>query len=410
MNTLTFHVSFLVLAGFSAVANGELSFCERFSEFCDSDLILFFWTSAFDCTAPGTFRDPDSTDCSKYFYCDAALQKTQRDCPTGSYYWPAQNMCYVHFDCATQSVPNNDNTNPCQGFQYQSIPDKYSVDCKSYLQCSSQWVGDSQYIDVAYSSGCADNQFFQMGWGCRSDYKCTGHICQAEGYSPDTSVSDCSGFISCEKFEGLRGTGTSILFPFALKCPADTKFNPHLNKCDSYYTCSGADPHNGVDPCQNVNWQNTRAPDLVANDCKTYLDCTAQVENSITANVLLKKSCPANTFFSPTLGQCYFNHQCNQGQSCSKDPCQSGDGRYLDYESQDCNSFVECRNDDDTNQTYRPSIGKRFCPFGSVYDPSIRHCNRNYACPGPQPNYCYPLIPTTTAATTTTTTVAAGRR
>ena len=290
-------------------------------------------------------------------------------------------MCYSNYDCATKLVPN-ENDNPCNVYYDTFVPDRQAPtgSCASYIQCNRG------YITTATKKNCASGTYFLYGYGCASENKCTGYQCQAVGYVTDPTSSDCSTYLSCERFNNfLPGASPGGLYPFVRKCAENSKYNPFLKKCDSFHTCGGSDPHSGVDPCLTYNWQNPYVVNNLQPDCKTYINCAFPYGH------ILKESCPENSRFSPNLLKCYYNYKCTQ-PTCSKDPCQSGDGIYLDDESSDCRTFLQCKNKVTTAGIYNPYIEKLYCPRGSFFNPQTNDCDSQYVCPGDNQNYCYPLI------------------
>lgn len=128
-----------------------------------------------------------------------------------------------------------------------------------------------------------------------------------------------------------------------------------------------------------------------SNDCTTYVDCDYDLVASV-------KNCPADTLFSPVIRKCYNNYDCNE--SCSKDPCSSGVGRYVDYKSGRCDSFIDCRDESFSVEVFQPVYEKLYCPPGTYYNPEKYACYRQYTCPVFPVNYCYGQRSQTTTTTT----------
>lgn len=360
----------------------------------------------------GVFPNTDTNDCKTYIICDSNLEPSVYNCDENTYFWPLHNGCFSHYDCATDSMPDvYNNENPCDGFpSYETIQDKYSTDCSSYLLCywtersyDNEWIR----IPLVESKSCNSGTYFKpgIGNGCMSGYKCADYECTTEGLFVNPNVNDCSSYVKCKKYTSSQYTGTGSLFYNVLKiCPPGTKYSPFLRKCDSFYNCNGMDPHNGIDPCLQYNPANPFVVNPYENDCKTYIECMQWQTDpfSYTAiNVVVKKTCPTKTYFSPNMGNCYYNHKCNQ-PDCTKDPCNNGPGKFVDYKSVDCERFIECRDDSDTQGVYRPTYEKRYCPPGSLFSPDTTDCDPEYICPGFPNNYCYDVIPTTTTTSTST--------
>lgn len=365
-----------------------------------------FWLTAFICQEKGIFENTDSNDCTTFIYCDSNLTPQVNDCGDNTYFWPAKKGCFSDFNCAAQSIP--DNINPCEGFtSNERIPDKYSIDCSTYLQCSKRYVYDQiefTYIEIpkVSRSVCTSGSVFRPRYGCvsASDYACNNYQCDVEGNFANTNVDDCSTFIKCAKFFAYNGGGAFISYPTLKTCPANTNFSPFSNSCDEFYNCDAIDPHAGIgDPCLNYNWASPYVPNPHDNDCSSYLECQQGTYDD-QIRVIVKKECPAATLFSPIVGKCYYNHDCNQ--SCSKDPCSNGVGKFVDYKSGQCENFIECRDTSQAQLIYRPVYEKVYCPPGTLFSPETFDCDREYVCPKFPVNYCYPDIPTTPPPTTTT--------
>lgn len=372
-------------------------------------IFIFFFCDdigEFTCQEIGVFPNPDTTDCASFIVCDIYSRAQVTNCPEGSHYWPLNKGCFSSYDCATDSTPNNDNVNPCTGFSnYVIIPDKSSGDCSSYITCQTQnvYVGNA-YLPITHGIRyeCPSGYTYKPNSGCIINYECSNYQCNAKGIFQN--VNDCSSFIVCD--ESSNYYGGSFLYAYEVKCPGDTQFSPFSGKCVSYYTCGGSDPYNGIDPCSNYNWANPKVPNPLDNDCTSYLECQARDPFYNTFEVALKVDCPSDTFFSPVLGKCYYNYQCNQ--ACSKDPCGNGAGRFVDYKSDSCQGFIECRDDGTNSLSYEPSYEKRYCPPGARFSPEKSACDRNYVCPPFPVDYCYASIPTTAPPKPVQTTTSAG--
>ncbi len=318
--------------------------------------------------------------------------------------------CFSHYDCAMGSILGYGNANPCDGFMdYENLPDKLSTDCSSYLSCRFFEVfNDNQFIRIPLveSVECGAGTYFKpgLGNGCTSNFQCAEYECTTEGLFENPNVNDCSSYVKCKKYTSDSGGTGTLLYNILKTCPPDTKFNPFYGKCDSFYTCNGIDPHNGIDPCVQYNPGNPFVVNPYENDCKTFIECMQWQLNPYaytTINVIVKKNCPTQTYFSPNIGKCYYNHRCVQPQ-CSKDPCRNGEGKFVDYKSGHCENFIECRDDAKTTGEYRPTYEKRYCPPGSLFSPDIVDCDPDYTCPKFPVDYCYETIPTTTTTSTTT--------
>ncbi|XP_037049509.1 uncharacterized protein LOC119083818 [Bradysia coprophila] len=358
--------------------------------------------NAFTCPSKGVFPNTDSNDCTTFVICDSSLNPTVQHCSWNTYFWPEKNGCYSEYDCASNSMPGN--TDPCEGFTDNYIPDKSSTDCTKYFDCLViNYNSDGGYepISTVRSQQCSSGTTFRPGYGCTTNYQCLNYECTSEGYFENANVNDCSTFISCTKLvDGT--TATSILYPELQTCPGNMKFNPFIGKCDAFYNCDGFDRHGGVDPCLEYNYANPYVPNPYDGDASSYLVCEAPLPGTDTyVGAIEQRECPEETFFSPLLGKCYNNY--DQTETCSKDPCSSGPGRYVNYESGHCVSFVECRDETTTSALFEPTYEVRYCPPGTRYSPETSKCNRNYVCPTFPVNYCYPQIPTTTTTSTTTT-------
>lgn len=333
--------------------------------------------------------------------CTSNLQPTVYNCEADTYYWPEKKGCFSQYNCATNSMPGN--TNPCEGISYNNIPDKNSADCTKYIVCALNNIynnGENVQVPQVTSVECQSGTAFRPGYGCLSNHQCSNYQCTSEGVFENTN--DCSTFIQCWKYNVYTTNGpVPMLFPDLNNCPANTKFNPISKKCDEFYNCDGNDPYGGVDPCSDYNYANPYVPNPFDSDASSYLQCQYSFSGFIgSTDVILKQECPADTLFSPLLGKCYSNYV--PSETCSKDPCSSGPGKYVHYKSGHCDSFIECRDDTTTSELYKPTYEIRYCPDGTRYSPETSDCKRQYTCPTFPVNYCYPQIPTTTTSTTTT--------
>lgn len=355
--------------------------------------------SAFTCPGQGIFENTDSTDCKTFISCGSNLVPVVNNCNDGTYFWPAKKGCYSQYKCAEGTMP--DDTDPCEGFTYNNIPDKTSTDCTKYLVCGTLYVYNlyTEIMQVTVAE-CPSGTAFRPGWGCISNHQCSNYQCTSVGTFANSDSSDCSTYVKCYKYSN------ALLYADINTCPSNTKFNPFLNKCDSFYNCNGIDPHGGNDPCSSYNAANPIVPDPYGNEPSSYIGCEYDYPNFAGRDdIILKKECPANTFFSPLLGKCYNNY--DPDETCSKDPCSSGPGKYVNYKSGHCESFIECRDETKTFELYQPTYEIRYCPPGTRYTPETSECSRQYVCPTFPVNYCYPPIPTTTTTTTLPPTTAA---
>ncbi len=283
------------------------------------------------------------------------------------------------------------NADPCGEFRYEDIPDRSSADCTKYLSCHSKYISENQaYVKQVSSIQCPSGTAFRPIYGCINFHHCgNNYECTAEGIF--ANPNDCSSFIQCSKYD--NGV-TSFLFGESYDCPPDSNFNPHLSKCDSIYNCDGIDPHGGVDPCDSNNDAHQFVVNPYDNSASTYIVCQYNFGSFIyEAAVILIKECPTHSRFSPLLEKCYNDYDPNE--TCSKDPCSSGPGTYVNYPSGHCVSYVECRDDSITPEIYKPTYEIRYCPPGTRYTPETFDCNPEYVCPTFPVNYCYPQIPTT---------------
>lgn len=237
---------------------------------------------------------------------------------------------------------------------------------------------------------------------CVKDSQCLKYQCVGEGYFPNPNTNDCSIFIACYKIPAVKSKNL-LMYPRLWPCPQNLSFSPLSRKCNEYYTCGGKDLWKGICPCSTFDWLSP----FNANSCHTkstsYLLCVHLLpppDNSL-INVIVKKTCPPKTFFSPNIGKCYKNY--NSSETCSKDPCGNGVGKFVDYKSGFCESFYECRDDSTmicswvyySYSLYQPNYERRYCPPGMLISPKIGDCGRDYVCPKFPVNYCYPPISTT---------------
>lgn len=363
--------------------------------------------NAFTCQQEGVFKNTDTNDCKSYVVCNSNLVPLVQNCPSNTYYWPEANGCFSRYNCGTSSMPNN--KNPCEGFSSLNIPDSSATDCTKYLYCSSIYVyhaGYSTHLPLVQSVTCPSGTLFRNG-GCDSDptYQCINYPCTTEGSFKDPNASSCSTFIACSLVKSWQDSSNTYWNVGLKTCPSGTKFSPFTNKCDALYNCNGIDQYNGIDPCANFNYANPFVPNPLNTDATSYIECftVPYGDGSVT---ILERTCPANFYFSPLLGKCYNNYDPNE--TCSKDPCSSGVGKYIDYKSGMCENFIECRDESKDAASFKPVYEKVYCPPGTRYSPELKECSKQYVCPTFPINYCYPQIPTTTT-TTTTPAAAAGK-
>lgn len=297
------------------------------------------------------------------------------------------------------------NADPCEGIDYQDLVDQSSEDCSAYIQCNKAWAynnGDNFNYPQVTNRQCPSGSAFRPGYGCSSGYECGKmyHTCTSEGLF-ESMISDCSTFVQCWKYNVYSSNGMmSFYYSDLIACPNNTKFNPFLKKCDQFYKCD--DKNDNRNECSEYNLANPLVPNPFDSDSSSYLLCQHDFPGlgGGIKEAIVKKECPANTLFSALLGKCYNNYDPNE--TCSKDPCSSGPGKYVNYDSGHCQSYIECRDETTVFEIYQPTYEIRYCPPGTRYSPITRDCNRQYVCPMFPVNYCYPPIPTTTSTTTTT--------
>lgn len=370
--------------------------------------------NAFTCTSTGLFANTDSNDCKTFVSCSYNLQPQVHSCPENSFYWPAKKGCFSQYNCADDSIPGN--TNPCEENSYYDVPVPDSSDCSEYIRCSlgNVYNGQSLQYTQALKVQCESGSGYRPNYGCVSGYKCANYPCTGEGVFPNPNSADCTTFVECWKRTlWLNGGTVTSLHSNVVSCPSNSKFNPHLKKCDSIYVCGQNDPHGGIDPCEGYYVSNPIVPNPFDSTQKSYLSCRYEdrdgypIGYSVSRDGIFKQECPAKTFFSSLLGKCYSAHVPNE--NCSKDPCSSGPGQYVNYPSGGCQSFIECRDDTSDSMLYKPTYEIRYCPPGTLFAPTAGtvtgECVLDYNCPNFPANYCYPAITTTT---TTTTTAAGG--
>lgn len=328
--------------------------------------------------------------------CTSYLTPTVYNCKANTYFWPAKKGCYSQYDCATNSVPGN--TTPCEGYDDALLLDK--TDCSKYTVCSILNIytnGENFLVRQVSNEQCSSGRAYRPGYGCVNDHKCVDYQCTSEGIFENPN--ECSTFIKC--WDYYAGSNVPSFFPDLNNCPGNTKFNPNSKKCDEFYNCDGNDPYGGVDPCFDYNPANPFAANPFDSSASSYLACRYTFSDGYigTMDVILKQQCLATTSFSPLLGKCYNNYVPNE--TCSKDPCSSGPGKYVHYKSGHCDSYIECRDEATTRELYEPTYEIRYCPDGTRYSPETSRCSRQYTCPTFPVNYCYPQISTTTAIPTT---------
>lgn len=366
---------------------------------CESIGCFFPLLSAFTCQEKGVFANTDANDCKTYVTCNTDLNPVVHNCVGDTYFWPAKKGCFSQYDCAMGNAPP-DNIDPCHGEIFISVPDKSSADCTKYFECTLPYAqngGDGFNIPHVTRRQCPSGTSFRPGLHCTTQHRCSTYQCTAEGLFENPN--DCTSFIKCWKRVDIAPP-SPLLFLFAdlNYCPSGTKFNPHLKKCDSFYECNGIDPHGGVDPCLGYNWNHPLIENTVENDASSYIVCVHNFQANIGVSdvIILKKKCPAGSRFSPLLRKCYDRYKPNE--TCIKDPCHSGPGKYVNYKSGKCATYIECRDESKDLEVYRPTYEIRHCPPGTKYSPQTTYCQSQYVCPQFPVNYCYPKIPTTTPA------------
>lgn len=367
--------------------------------------------NAFTCSSTGLFANTDSNDCKTFVSCGYSMQPQVHSCPEDTFFWPEKQGCFSQYNCATNSMPGN--TDPCELNNYYSVPDPSSSDCSKYIQCNLGYVYNDQSFQYkqATTVQCDSGSAFKPGSGCVSGYQCSNYACTSEGLFVNPNSVDCTTYVQCWKLDRWLNSGlVSTLNANVIACPSNTKFNPQFNKCDSFYNCDGNDPHGGADPCAEYNGANPIVPNPYDSTQKSYISCRYGESGGygsdgyVSIDGILKEQCPEKTFFSSLLGKCYSAHVPNE--SCSRDPCSSGPGKYVNYPSGGCQSFIECRDDATFRTLYEPTYEIRYCPPGTLFAPTAGQttgkCVAEYACPSFPANYCYVAITTTTTSTTTT--------
>lgn len=364
--------------------------------------------AAYTCSQKGLFTDPDSNDCASFYSCNSNLDAQLQQCTGGTYFSPELQGCFSFYDCATKSSPYS--ADPCRGFEYENIPDKSSSDCSQFLYCqTSQTYNNGEYMQYSQvtATKCSEGTTYNMRRSsCSSESKCTHYECTTQGQFVDPNGNDCSTFIRCYKYTNRENPATTMWVPDLQTCPANTKFNPFLQKCDSFYKCNNVDKHRGKDPCKKYNPDQPFVENPYDTSGKSYLNCVYRDANYEDRGMILKETCPKNTLFSPLVGKCYNNYDPNE--MCSKDACASGPGKYPNYKSGNCGSFIFCQNDRNEygyppQQIYEPTYEIHYCPEGTNFNPKTRSCSKQYVCPTISTNYCYVPIATTTPGPTTTT-------
>ncbi|KAG4076597.1 hypothetical protein HA402_001884 [Bradysia odoriphaga] len=390
---------------------------------CAGIIVALFGVTAyaeFTCTKTGLFADPDSSDCKSFYACHTNTYAQKRQCPDGTYFSPELVGCFSFYKCATKSSPYT--TDPCKGLNYQSIADKFSSDCSQYLYCrntQSYYNGEYIWYSVAESMQCENGYAFNMRRGqCSLESKCTHFECTARGQFVDPNGSDCSTYIRCYKYTRRDDDNNRIatmLVPELQTCPDNTKFNPYVQKCDSFYKCNNVDKHRGKDPCAKYNPLEPYVVNPYDTTSKTYLTCEYRDSSYYEIRTIIsKQKCEKNTLFSPWLIKCYNNYDPNE--MCVKDACASGPGKYPNLKSGKCESFIVCQNvemqyagwsDQLQQQTYEPTYEIHYCPEGTNFNPKTGRCSKEYVCPTIPANYCYTPTVATSSETIVTTTAAA---
>lgn len=339
------------------------------------------------------------------------MQPQVHSCPDNTYYWPAKQGCFSRYSCADDTYL--DSTNPCEGTTYKNVPDPNSPDCSKYIYCSMGYAynGNSFQYRLATSEQCPSGSAFRPNSQCEVGYKCSNYACPSEGLFVNPNSIDCTTYVNCWRLNYWGDNGPiNELHANELSCPSNTKFNPQFNKCDSFYNCDGNDPHNGIDPCGAYNQANPLVANPYDSTQKSYISCKYSESGGYGSSGyghiegILKEDCPAKTYFTSLLGKCYSAHVPNE--NCSRDPCSSGPGKYVNYPSGGCQSFIECRDESTFSTLYEPTYEIRYCPPGTGFSPTVGKatgkCVSEYACPSFPSNYCYAAITTSTTTTTTT--------
>lgn len=378
---------------------------------------------AYTCTSTGLFANTDTNDCKTFVSCGPNMQPQVHSCPENSFFWPDKKGCFSKYNCADGTLTG---PNPCEGQGtsfFDNLPDPSSSDCSKFIQCGEGYVynGQSFTYPTVISVQCESGSAYKPGRGCVSGYICANYPCTNEGVFPNPNSADCTTFVECWKrhlYNNIVGTITSF-HSNVISCPSGSRFNPYLKRCDSIYICGQNDPHGGVDPCDGKkeiwfgdHWVDNIVPNNFDSTQKSYFLCAYKSYDGfgddniyVYRDGILKQECPAKTLFSPLLRRCYSAHIPNK--SCSKDPCSSGPGEYVNYPSGGCQTFIKCIDDSVDRTLYEPSYEIRYCPPGTLFSPTAGmatgKCVAGSPCPAFPNNYCYAAVSTTTSTSTTPT-------
>lgn len=243
---------------------------------CRYELKVFhLMYAAFTCQQKGIFPNTDSNNCTTFVSCDQNLNAAVYACVEGAYFWPDKKGCFSQYNCAQNIMPGDED--PCGEAIFQSRPDKSSADCTRYWSCDATYNSEnSVYVKQVTSQQCETGTVFRPEFGCINStyHQFFNYECTAEGIFENPN--DCSTFVKCWKFEfTTEGNNSGYFYPDLHYCPSNTKFNPVLKKCDSFYNCNGIDPHNGTDPCLHYNDNSSLVVSPYVNDAdaSSYIAC-----------------------------------------------------------------------------------------------------------------------------------------
>ncbi|KAJ8725147.1 hypothetical protein PYW07_016105 [Mythimna separata] len=345
------------------------------------------------CTSQGFIVDKDSTNCTTYIECieneNGKYTETKYTCPDNSLYNPDTTICDFDYECPTPpkpplKPPPKPPTCTSQGF----FVDSESKNCTSYVECIQN--EDGNYTRTVYT--CPDNSLYNPDTTiCDFDYECptppkppikpppkppATFVCTSQGFFVDSESKNCSSYVECIQNEGGNYTRTVYI------CPDNSLFNPDTTICDFDYECP-TPPKPPLKPSPKPPTCTSQGffVDSESKNCSSYVECIQNEDGNYTRTVY---TCPDNSLFNPNTTICDFDYECPTPpkpplKPSPKPPTCTSQGFFVDSESKNCSSYVECIQNEDGNYTRTIYT----CPDNSLFNPNTTICDFDYECPTP---------------------------
>lgn len=376
--------------------------------------IISSGVSAWECSRPGRFRDPeeDEATCDLYVTCipdsDGSFAMRNDQCSSGNLFSEKYQRCISGDSC--------DSLEDFYSIEYEckecgKFVNIKSQDCRQFVNCLKT---KDPGVFVPIKQNCPKDQVFSaktLSCVDETEYQCppivlqylSDFVCLGVGKYPDESVSNCRGYRLCSKLKN----GTLISENFL--CENDTVYSETEQKCvpSDSYDCP--DDGNSDFECPGVG----RYPDKVSKTCETYNNC---VENSQGELKSTLSTCAPGTVFSAITSKCVtqmeyvcpttltelelFDQQSGNEPSVARrmaDEMEATDctetGRLANEDDELCETYFLCSRDPQGN--WFKQIVR--CPAGTMFLPERKRCvdNKEFTCP---------ILTTDSLPTTTTTT------